>query len=149
MQFFEVPEVKLWHLKIMVQIRSADECVCETMHILQSTFHVCKNWNVPKGVLSKRPLWGRKSASYETQNFVYEWVNVSKFSRAKIGSNLRKFLKNQVILLKIWQKIGPIGIRMGHFFLKNCDLYGSIFKFRSGTSLPNPNLSTPTFKFFA
>ena len=33
--------------------------------------------------------------------------------------NLRKFLKNQVILLKIWPKIGPIGIWMGHFFLKN------------------------------
>ena len=32
---------------------------------------------------------------------------------------------------------------MGHFFLKNWYLYGSTFKFRGGTSLPKPNLSTP------
>ena len=32
---------------------------------------------------------------------------------------------------------------MGYFFLKNWYLYGSIFKFRGGTSLPKPNLSTP------
>ena len=32
---------------------------------------------------------------------------------------------------------------MGHFFLKNWCLYGSTFKFRGGTSLPKPNLSTP------
>ena len=49
---------------------------------------------------------------YKMQNLVYEWVDFSKVPqiRAKIGSNLRIFWKNQVILLKIWPKIGPIGI---------------------------------------
>ena len=32
---------------------------------------------------------------------------------------------------------------MGYFSLKNWYLYGSTFKFRGGTSLPKPNLSTP------
>ena len=32
---------------------------------------------------------------------------------------------------------------MGYFFLKNWYLYGSTFKFRGGTSLSKPNLSTP------
>ena len=32
---------------------------------------------------------------------------------------------------------------MGYFFLKNWYLYGSIFKFCGGKSLPKPNLSTP------
>ena len=79
------------------------------------------------------------------QNLVYEWVDFSKVPQiwAKIGTNLRKFWKNWVILLKIWPKIGPIGIWMGHFFLKNWYLYGPTFKFRGGTSLPKPNLSTP------
>ena len=82
------------------------------------------------------------------QNLVYEWVDFSKFSQicAKIGSILRKFWKNRVILLKIWQKIGPIGIWMGHFFLKNWYLYGPTFKFCGGTSLPKPNSSTPRAK---
>ena len=35
---------------------------------------------------------------------------------------------------------------MSHFFLKNCYLYGSNFKFRGGTSLPEPNLSIPPEK---
>ena len=76
---------------------------------------------------------------YKMQNLVYEWVDFSKFGQiwAKIGSNLRKFL------FKIWPKIGPIGIWMGYFFLKNWYLYGSTFKFCGGTSLPKPNLSTP------
>ena len=79
------------------------------------------------------------------QNLVYEWVEFSKAPQiwAKIGSNLRKFGKNRVILIKIWPKIRPIGIWMGRFFLKNWYLYGSTFKFRGGTSLPKPNLSTP------
>ena len=62
---------------------------------------------------------------------------------AKIGSNLWKFWKKMVILFKIWPKIGPIGIWIGYFFLKNWYLYGSTFKFCGGTSLPKPNLSTP------
>ena len=41
---------------------------------------------------------------YKTQDYVYEWVEFSKFSQiwARIGSNLRKFWKNWTILLKIW-----------------------------------------------
>ena len=72
------------------------------------------------------------------QNLVYEWVDFLKFSNFE-----PKFWKNQVILLKIWPKIGPIGIWMGHFFLKNWYLYGSTFKICGGTALPKPNLSTP------
>ena len=48
-----------------------------------------------------------------------------------------------VILFKIWPKIGPIGIWMGYFFLKNWYLYGSTYKFHGGTTLPKPNSSTP------
>ena len=65
-----------------------------------------------------------------------------------------KILENQVILLKISPKIEQIGMRMGHFLLKNWYFYVSTFKFRGGTSLPKPNLSTPgvlrwlTFHFY-
>ena len=62
-----------------------------------------------------------------------------------LGQNWLKFkkiLEKLVILFKIWSKIGPIGIWMGYFFLKNWYLYGSTFKFHGGTSLPKPNLST-------
>ena len=57
---------------------------------------------------------------YKMQNLIYEWVDFSKYSQiwAKIGSNLRKFVKNWVILLKTWPKIGPIGIWMGEFSWK-------------------------------
>ena len=67
----------------------------------------------------------------------------------KIWPNLsQNWLKFKKILekmgtFKIWPKIGPIGIWMGYFFLKYWYLYGSTFKFRGGTSLPKPNLSTP------
>ena len=45
---------------------------------------------------------------YKMQNLVYEGVDFSEVPQiwAKIGSNLRKLWKNQVILLKIWPKIG-------------------------------------------
>ena len=68
---------------------------------------------------------------YEMQNLVYEWVDFSKSGQiwAKIGSNLRKFWKKSVISFQIWPKIGPIGIWMGYFSLKNWYLYGSTFKF--------------------
>ena len=75
------------------------------------------------------------------KNLVYEWVDFQNYP--KIGSNLRKFLKNWAILLKIWPKIGLNGIWMSQFFLKNWSLYGCTFKYRGGTSLPKPNLSTP------
>ena len=79
------------------------------------------------------------------QNLLYEGVDVSKFSQtwAKIGSNLSKFWKNRVILLIILPKIKQIGIWMGHFFLKNWYLYGSTFKFHSGTSPTKTKLEYP------
>ena len=46
---------------------------------------------------------------YKVQNLVYEWMDFSKIW-AQIGSNLRKFWKKRLILLKIWCKIDPIGI---------------------------------------
>ena len=64
------------------------------------------------------PTWVAKSASwymnrpYKMQNLVHEWANFSKFPQiwVKISSNLRKFWKNWVILLKTWPKIAPIGM---------------------------------------
>ena len=54
-----------------------------------------------------------------------------------------KFWKNRLILLKIWPKIGPIGICNGHFFLKNWYLYGSTFKFRQRHILTKTKLEYP------
>ena len=75
---------------------------------------------------------------YKMPNLVS--VDFSKFFQiwAKI---FKKIWKNRVILPKIWPKIGPIGIWMGHF-KKKWYFYGSSLKFRSGMSLPKPNLST-------
>ena len=45
---------------------------------------------------------------------------------SKFEPKLAQILKNCVILFKIWPKIGPIGIGVGHFFLKDqvlCMLY--------------------------
>ena len=47
-----------------------------------------------------------------------------------------------MILLKIWRKIGPIGIWIGHFFLKK-KVFVWVFKIHGGISLPHPNLGTP------
>ena len=56
----------------------------------------------------------------------------------------------RVLFVSPWTSlIPPLAIRvapgmwMGHFFLKKLHFYGSTFKFRSGTSLLKPNLSTP------
>ena len=94
------------------------------------------------------PTWVAKSVSWYMNECKIWYINgliFSKFSPilAKIGSNVRKFWKNRVILLTIWPKIEQIGIWMGHFFLKNWYLYESTFKFRGGTCLPKPNFSTP------
>ena len=82
----------------------------------------------------KDPLWNAKFGVWMDRE--------SKFSQfwAKIGSNLRKFWKKWVILFKVWRKIGPIGKSLKK--KKMVRAYGS-FKFRGGTSLPKPNLSTP------
>ena len=90
------------------------------------------------------PPWVAKSASWYMNDPLIKckiwYMNRLIFQNfPKIGSNLRKFWKNQVIC----SKFGPIGIWMGHFFLKNWYLYGSTTKFGGGTSLPKPNLSTP------
>ena len=58
----------------------------------------------------------------------------------KFGSNLRKFWKNFVILLKNWTYWYMNGSR----FLDKWYLYGSTFKFCGDASLPKPNLSTPS-----
>ena len=69
---------------------------------------------------------------YKMQNLVYEWIDFSKFSQiwAKIGSNLRKFWKHWVILLKIWLRIEQIGIWMSHFFLKKLVFVWVYFQIR-------------------
>ena len=63
-------------------------------------------------------------------------------------SKFRKCGENAVILLKIWLEIGTIGVWMVTFFLEQLIyVYGCTFKFCGGTSLPNPNLSTPGIYF--
>ena len=68
--------------------------------------------------------------------------------KCKIGIWMSQFFKIKenfwkVILLKIWPKIGSIGIWMGHFFLKNWYFYESTFKLHGSTFLLKSNLSTP------
>ena len=68
----------------------------------------------------------------------------------KIWPNLSQ---NWLKFKKILEKIGNIVQNLaqnwadwymnGLLFLENWYLYGSTFKFRGGTSLPKPNLSTP------
>ena len=69
---------------------------------------------------------------------VYEWPLIKPricYMNGWIFENCLKFIK-------IWSKIWLISIWMSHFFLKNWYFYGSTFKFRGGTSLSKPNLST-------
>ena len=53
--------------------------------------------------------------------------NFPKFE-LELAQILRKFWKKWVILLKIWQKIGPIGIWMDHFFLEKLVLVWVYFQ---------------------
>ena len=72
---------------------------------------------------------------------MYEWAIFLQFY---LNLNWLKSKKNPVILLKILRKIGPIGYEWATFsWKKKRYLYGSTFKIHGGTSLPNPNLSTP------
>ena len=48
----------------------------------------------------------------------------------KFGSNFKNILENLVILLKIWPKIGPIGIWIGHFFLEELVFVWVYFQIR-------------------
>ena len=75
------------------------------------------------------------------QNLVCEWVDVSKFYQiwTKIGSNLRIFWKNWVILLKNWTD----WYMNGSLFLEKFVFIWVYFQTSSGMSLPKPNLSTP------
>ena len=70
------------------------------------------------------------------QNFPKIWAKIS-------CSNLRKFWKNRVILLKIWIKIGPIWYMDGSLFLENLVYAWVHFQIPSGTYLPKLNQSTP------
>ena len=103
----------------------------------KSIFKILQNFS--QNCLNSKKIWTRvpKSASwYVNTPYFYStvgfWISrFSKFSKisAKIVSILRKFEQNQIILVQIWLKIGPIGSCMGHFFFKNRYLYGSTFKF--------------------
>ena len=81
-----------------------------------------------------------------------EWVNFSKSSQiwSIIGSTSRKFEKTLVIFVKILPKIKLIGIWMGYtfFFFENWYMEESTFKIPSSTSLPKPNLSTPSHSIY-
>ena len=79
----------------------------------------CKIWYVNELIFQTLPIW------------------------AKIGSNLRKFWENLAILLKLGPKLDWLVCINGSLFSWKICIYGSSFKFRGGTSLPKPNLSTP------
>ena len=70
---------------------------------------------------------------YRMQNLVYKWVNLKNFSLiwAKIGSNLRKFWEKSGNFTQNLVQIRPIGIWMGHLFLKHWYLYQSTVYFRN------------------
>ena len=56
----------------------------------------------------------------------------------------KKILKKKMVdFAQNLAQIEPIGIWMGHFFLKIWYFYGSTLKFGSSTSLPRLNFSTP------
>ena len=115
--------------------------------------------HVPTKIKFEYPRWSSFWQTFSNEKYTFDichqWdayncvCNIYVFLRhlcllhTKLGSNLTKFWKNLVILHTIWVTIGPIGIWMGHFFLKNWYLYGSTYKICGSTSLPKPNLSTP------
>ena len=85
---------------------------------------------------------------------VYEWPliwymngsifqNFPKFEQKL--AQIMKIRKNLVILLKLWLKIGTIGV---FTFSWKIGIYAT-FKFCGDTSLPNPNLNTPRDLFCA
>ena len=101
------------------------------------------------GYLVQKTLrWCAVNMGSKISLLVYEWplikckiwyMNGSIFQNlAKIGSNLRKFW-TMVILFKI----GPIGIWMGYFFLKNWYLYGLLSNSVVGHPYQNQTLVPP------
>ena len=88
---------------------------------------------------------------------VYEWPLISSYIMSNMEYmngpvfniftnlsqnwlNLRNFWTNQVILLKTLVQNWSDCV----YFVKSSYLYGSTFKFCSGTSLPKPSLNTPS-----
>ena len=77
------------------------------------------------------------------QNLVYEWVNFYKFE-PKLAQILKIFLEKSGDFAQNLTQNGSNWYINGSLFLeKKLYLYGSTFKFRVGTSLPKPKLSTP------
>ena len=66
------------------------------------------------------------------------WPNLSQnwLKFKKILEKVGNFVQNLAQNWADWYMNGLL-------FLKNWYLYGATFKFRGGTSLPKPNLSTP------
>ena len=76
----------------------------------------------------------------------YIWMGrFSKFPQilAKIDPNLRKREKKRLISVKIWPKIGPIGILMSHFFFRYWYLHGPNFKFPAAPPYQNQSWESP------
>ena len=84
---------------------------------------------------------------------VYEWplikwkiwyINGSIFPNlSQYWLKFKKIFKRLGELAQIWPKIGPIGIRLGHFFLKNWYMYGSTFKFPAARPFQNQTWVPP------
>ena len=82
---------------------------------------------------------------------LYEWPLIKENTGFDIWMGIKIFpnlSQNWLKFEKKFEKFGDFAqnlnyIWMDHFFLKNRYLYGSTFKFRSGTSLSKPNLSPP------
>ena len=63
---------------------------------------------------------------YKMQSLLYEYIIFPNLSQN--WPKFTKILWQFVSSLKISPKLGPIGIQLGHFFLKKWYLYGSTFK---------------------
>ena len=62
------------------------------------------------------------------QNLVFEWVDLHIFPNlSQHWLKLKEICeRNEIILVKIWPKIGPISLYMGRFFCKTRYLYGPL-----------------------
>ena len=112
-----------------------------SLFMIMAILECCWKQNQPRGI------W---MTPYKMQNLVHERVDFSKSSQiwAKIDSNLRKFWKNQTILLKIWPKIGLIGIWMGNFSLKIVICMGQLSNFTVALPYQNQTWEPSGWKCF-
>ena len=83
-------------------------------------------------------LWGCVvNSSSKIIRLVFQWPLIFAKFRIWMGWFFKIFLnlrKNQeTLVVKIWSKIGQIGIWICHFFLKNCYMYGSTFNSKQHT----------------